>query len=166
MLGPDIKALFELYGEKFVNALVARMNNLNLNASGSGAKSIKYRATQRKLSITSKKHVEGLDRGLFPSDYRGKKPSTSNNGLERWVKTKMRPDLDGKDIRRLAFAVAATIKRNGTIKRFRYRGADLIGFVIKKQLKPLANDLGDLVLKDIDKAITLKLNTYKNIKVQ
>ena len=166
MLGPDIKALFELYGERFVNALVARMNNLNLNASGSGAKSIKYRATQRKLSITAKKHVEGLDRSLFPSDYRGKKPSTDNNDLDRWVKTKMRPDLDSKDIRRLAFAVAETIKKNGTIERYKYKGANLIGFVIKKQLKPLTNDLGEQVLNNIDKAITLKLNTYKNIKVK
>ena len=166
MLGPDIKALFELYGERFVNDLVERMNETGVNATGSGARSIKYRATQSKLSITSKKHVEGLDRSLFPSDYKGNKPSTSDNGLDKWVKAKMRPDLDGKDIRRLAFAVAATIKKNGTIKRFQYKGVDLVDFVINKQLEGLTNDLGEQVLKDIDKFITLRLNTYKNIKAQ
>lgn len=166
MLGPDIKALFELYGERFVNDLVARMNETNSNATATAARSFRYKATQRKLTISSVKYVEALDTSLYPSDFKsGRKPSTSNNGLGRWVKAKVRPDLDGKDIRRLAFAIAETIRKNGTIKRLKYQGADLVDFVLNKQLNGLTNDLGEQVLKDIDKAITLRLKTHKDIKV-
>lgn len=166
MLGADIKALFELYGERFVNDLVQRMNDTGVNATGAGARSIRYKATQRKLTISSLKYLEAVDTGLNPSDFkRGRKPSTTNNGLERWVKAKVRPDLDGKNLRRLTFAIAETIKQNGTIKGLSYKGADLVDFVLNKQLNALTQDLAEYVLKDIDKAITLKLQTHKDIKV-
>lgn len=167
MLGADLKALFQLYGERFVNDLVQRMNDTGVNATGSGARSIRYKATQRKLTITSLKYLEAVDTGLNPSDFKkGRKPSTTYNGLEQWVKTKMRPDLSGKDIKRLAYAVAHNIKKNGTIAGLYYKGADLVDFVLNKQLNYLTEDIAEHILKDIEKEFTLKLTTHKDITVK
>ena len=168
MLGADLKALFQLYGERFVNDLVQRMNDTGVNATGSGARSIRYKATQRKLTITAAQYLGAVDAGLNPS---AKQPPVSKDGknltaLDKWVQAKVRPDLDGKDLRKLSFAIAKTIKRTGTIKRFKYQGADLVDFVLNKQLTPLTEDIAEYILKDIDKEFNLTLSTYKNIKVK
>lgn len=163
MLGADLKALFQLYGEKFVNDLIQRMNDTNVNATGTAARSVRYKATQRKLTITAAQYLGAVDIGLNPMK---RTPSTNRNGLESWVSAKVRPDLDGKDLKRLAFAIANTIRRNGTIKRFKYRGADLVDFVLNKQLTPLTEDIAEHILKDIDKEFNLRLSTHKNIKVK
>jgi len=167
MLGADLKALFQLYGERFVNDLVDKMNEKRINATGTAARSIRYKATQRKLTITAAQYLSAVDAGLTSLSYKGKKPpSTTNNGLERWAKAKVRPDLGDKDIKKLAYAIARGIKKNGTIKRFEYTGAKLVDFVLNKQLGPLTDDIAEHILKDIDKEFNLKLSTYKDIKVK
>lgn len=170
MLIPNMRSLLELYGETFVNDLVEKMNELGLNSSGKGAASIRYDAADMSLEISSLKHVSAVDTGLNPEDFvSGRKPSTSKNGLDKWVRRtfkRMVPDLNDKELRRISFAVAKNIKNKGTIKRapFNYNGANFVSFVINKQLNALERDISDLVLEDIDKTITLTIKS-RGVKV-
>lgn len=166
MLKADLKSLFDLYGEIFVNALISRMNEQAVNTTGNAARSLRYKANQKGLKITGPKYVLAVDEGLNPSSYKGRQPSTSRNGLDDWVATRVAPGLSGMELKRLTFAIAHTIATRGTISRFNYKGADLIDFVLKKNLNRMTEDIADYVLDGIDKSITLNIKTNKNITVQ
>ena len=136
MLKADLKSLFELYGEIFVNDLVSRMNEQNINATGRAARNLRYNANQKSLKITGPAYVLAVDEGLSRANYKGRQPSTSKNGLIDWVSARIAPGLSGMELKRLTFAIAHTIKNTGTIKRFQYKGADLIDFILKEEPQP------------------------------
>lgn len=166
MLKADLKSLFELYGEIFVNDLISRMNEKNVNATGNAARKIRYKANQKSLKITGPEYVLAVDEGLSRANYKGRQPSTSNNGLIDWVSARVAPGLSGMELKRLTFAIAHTIKNTGTIKRFQYKGADLIEFILKKNLNRMTEDIADYVLEGIDESIMLNIKTNKNIIVR
>lgn len=166
MLKADLKSLFELYGEIFVNDLISRMNEQNINATGRAARNLRYKANQKSLKITGPAYVLAVDEGLSRANYKGRQPSTSNNGLIDWVSARIAPGLSGMELKRLTFAIAHTIKNTGTIKRFQYKGADLIDFILKKNLNRMTEDIADHVLDGIEKSITLNIKTNKNITVK
>ena len=166
MLKADLKSLFELYGEIFVNDLISRMNEQNVNATGNAARKIRYKANQKSLKITGPEYVLAVDEGLNRSNYKGRQPSTSNNGLNDWVSARVAPGLSGMELKRWTFAIAHTIKNSGTIKRFQYRGADLIDFILKKNLNRMTEDIADHVLEGIEKSITLNIKKNKNVTVK
>ena len=166
MLKADLKSLLELYGEIFVNDLIGRMNEQNVNATGNAARKIRYKANQTNLKITGPEYVLAVDEGLRRDNYKKRQPSTSKNGLNDWVAARVAPNLSGMELKRLTFAIAHTIKNNGTIKRFQYRGADLISFILNKNLNRMTADIADYVLDGIDKSITVNIKTNKNITVK
>ena len=166
MLKADLKSLLELYGEIFVNDLVGRMNEQNVNATGNAARKLRYKANQTSLKITGPEYILAVDDGLNRDSYKGRQPSTSKNGVSDWVATRVAPNLSGMELKRLTFAIAHTIKTRGTIKRFQYRGADLIDFILRKNLNRMTQDIADYVLDGIDKSITVNIKTNKNIKVR
>jgi hypothetical protein len=163
MLAKDLKALFTLYGEQFVNQFIERMNELDLNATGDAARNLRYKVTDLGFQITGNDYLRVVDDGRAA----GKTPPPVKTGtLENWVATKVAPGLDERELRRLTFAISKTIGRKGTIKRFKYQGAGIIDFVIKQNDEPLTADLADLGLQYLDTQLTGAFKTHREIKIQ
>jgi len=161
MLGADLKALFQLYGEKFVNDLIARMNELNLNATGTGAESLRYESFGDGFIVTGNKYLTAVDSG------RGKgKQLPPRKALEAWIEAKVAPGLDEVELKSLSFAIAKSIQKNGTIKRFGYRGADLIDFVLNNNIEQLTADVAQEALDEIGQSIDLKAEISKDIIIR
>lgn len=161
MLNQSIKSLMELYGEQIVNDLIQRMNEQNINATGKGARDLRFRASGNGLQIEGYQYLTAVDAGV--PKYKGKKPPAQ--ALEEWIQAKIAPDLDRFELRRLSFAISKSIAKNGTIKRFQYSGSDFIQFVIDKNINNMAMDLADIALEAVDKEVTAELRTYKDIQV-
>jgi hypothetical protein len=74
MLKLNLKPLFQLYGEQFVNDIIARMNEQNINSTGAGARSLKYKAGPLGLQVEGAEYLTAVDRGL--DKYKVKKTPT------------------------------------------------------------------------------------------
>ena len=170
MLTLDLKYLFDLYGEKLVNDLIARMNEDNSNASGAGAKSLRYKSSSVGLQITGNSYLGALSDGLHPNQYENKSPqgAPSPRKLEEWVRRKVAVGADEKAIRNLSFAISKTIQANGTLERFGYlgRGTDFIQFVIDKNNRFLLEDIANETLEQIGMALETEFSTYKDIEIK
>ena len=166
MLKLNLKPLFQLYGEQFVNDIIARMNEpvdgKMINSTGAGARSLKYKAGPLGLQVEGADYLAYVDSGL--DKYKGKKPPTAP--LERWIEAKIAPNLDEFERKRMAFAISDTIAKKGTIKRFTYQGADFINFVINKNSQSLIDDIAQFSIEQIGEAIEAELKTYKDIEVR
>jgi hypothetical protein len=163
MLGKDLKALFSLYGEQFVNQFIERMNELDLNATGDGAKGLRYKASEMGFQITGNDYLVVVDEGRGANK---KPPPVKTGTLENWVATKVATGLDEKELRRLTFAISKSIGKNGTIKRFGYQGSGLLDYVINKNNETLTQDLADLGLEYLDTQLVGQFTKSKNIQIR
>ena len=129
MLKEKLDKLYDKYGNSIVKRMIQKMNQLNLNASGKAAKSLKYERMPDGLAIYGQEYFEQIDKGRRPKN---KRPPLQP--IFRWVQRRMAGE-DAKEARRVAFAVQQTIAERGTIKRFGYKGADILDFIIKTEIK-------------------------------
>jgi len=169
MLTLDLKYLFDLYGEKLVNDLIARMNEDNSNASGAGAKSLRYKSSSVGLQITGNSYLGALSDGLHPRQYnQNPNQAPSPRKLEDWVRRKVAVGADEKEIRNLSFAISRAIQTNGTLERFGYlgRGTDFIQFVIDKNNRFLLEDIANETIEQIGMALETEFSTYKDIEIK
>jgi hypothetical protein len=128
MLEQKLKTLFEKYGPIIINRMIEKMNDLDLNASGAAARSLKYVVEPDGLSILGKDYFAQINKGRMP----GEKPPMQN--LLGWVQNRMAVE-DEKEQRRVAYAVQRTIGKKGTIERFNYGGSDLLDFIVKTEIR-------------------------------
>ena len=162
MLKLNLKPLFQLYGEQFVNDIIARMNEQDINATGNAARNLRFKASPLGLQVEGDRYLTAVDNGQRA----GKVPPPVRKGtLEAWVATKVAPGLDSLELRRLTFAISKAIGNNGTIKRFGYKGADFIDFVINKNSQSLVDDVAIESLEQIGQSIEGVFKTYKDIQV-
>lgn len=142
MLKEKLDALFDKYGKSIIKRMIQKMNQLDLNASGAAAKSLKYEKLPDGLIITGKDYFEQIDKGRRPNNTR-----PPMQPLFQWVQRRMAVE-DIKEARRVAFAVQQTIAEKGTIKRFGYKGADILDFIIKTEIKNKFQPEAIKVVKD------------------
>ena len=170
MLTLDLKYLFDLYGEKLVNDLIARMNEDNSNASGAGAKSLRYKSSSLGLNVEGNTYLGAVSDGLHPDQYKNKSPegAPSPRKLEEWVRRKVAVGADEFEIRNLAFAISKRIQEKGTMKRFEYygRGTDFIQFVIDKNNRSLLEDVANETLEQIGMALETEFKLFPELEVK
>lgn len=128
MLEEKFNKLFNKYGAIIIDRMIEKMNNLDLNASGTAARSLKYVTEPDGMSIMGKEYFAQINKGRAP----GRKPPMQN--ILRWVQQRMAVD-DEKEAKKVAYAVQKTIAKKGTIQRFSYGGSDLLDFIIKTEIK-------------------------------
>lgn len=129
MLEDKLKRLFESYGAIIVDRMIDKMNNLDLNATGTAARSLKYVARPDGLSIMAKSYFAQIDKGREP-----KGPMPPISPIMKWVQRKLAV-ADPREQRKVAYAVQKTIAERGTIKRFGYKGADILDYIIRTEIK-------------------------------
>ena len=170
MLNLDLKYLFDLYGEQFVNDLIKRLNEDGSNTTGKGAKSLSYNSTETGFTISGKKYLGALSDGLKPSQFKNQdsvEGAPSPRNLEEWVKRKVAVGADAQEIKRLSFAISRAIWKKGTIKSKNYQGTDFIDFVINKNTGSLVRDVAEETLQQIGTALEMQIKReYKNVQVK
>lgn len=160
MLKLNLKPLFQLYGEQFVNDIIARMNEQDINATGNAARNLRFKASPLGLQVEGDRYLTAVDNGRGAG-----KRMPPRRSLESWIEAKVAPGIDEKSMKKLSFAIAKAISTNGTIKRFGYKGADFIDFVINKNSQSLVDDVAIESLEQIGQSIEGVFKTYKDIQV-
>ena len=146
-LNAQLEILMEMYGEKIVNDMIAKINEDQTIYTMNAAKSLRYAATSGYLAITGLSYVEQISMGRRA----GATPPPPRN-LERWVQDKM-GENDPKRIKSLSYALSKTIGRKGTIERFGYQGTNLFTYVVNNNIAPISRDVARILLQSANEQI-------------
>lgn len=146
-LNAQLEILMEMYGEKIVNDMIAKMNEDGTVHTMNAAKKLRYASTANYLAIVGPSYIEQISMGRRA----GATPPPPRN-LERWVEDKM-GENDPKRIRSLSYALSKTIGRKGTIERFGYQGTNLFTYVVNNNIAPISRDVARILLQSANEQI-------------
>ena len=125
----ELIALMNKYGKRAVSDLKTRLSTDNTNASGDTINSISYKNVGGDIVVSFDPSLNIVDEGLNA----GQRISRSGSeGIIAWMKAKnIRPKyskgtITESDYRASAFLIARKIRERGTIRRFGYRGSDIL----------------------------------------
>lgn len=151
-INAQLEILMEMYGEKFVNDMIEKMNDDQTVSSMNAAKGLRYASSSSYLAIVGPSYIEQISMGRRA----GETPPPPRN-LERWVQDKM-GENDPKQIKRLSHALSKSISNKGTIKRFGYQGTNLFTYVVNKNIVPLSRDVANVLLRAANEQIRTTIN--------
>lgn len=165
----NLKRLLNLYGELFVREYRKRLKSDGTYASGKASRSLEYDVTvgqlQSELSVLGEKYITAISDGRTA----GKTPPPST-AIYRWMKAKGVTLRDSKGrfttasdykMRGAAWAIARSIGKEGTIKRFNNTGTGLIDIVYNN----IKDTFGDEILEAFGEDIEYTLQGYlKDVK--
>lgn len=172
MLNLNLKYLFDLYGEQFVNDLIKRLNEDGSNTTGKGAKSLRYKSSETGFTISGNQYLGALSDGLRPEQFKNRnnvEGAPSPRNLEEWVKRKVAVGADAQEIKRLSFAISRSIWKKGTLEKNGYygKGTDFIDFVINKNTGSLVRDVAQETVEQIGTALEMQVKReYKNVDIK
>ena len=146
-LNAQLEILMTMYGEKFVNDMIEKMNQDGTVHTMNAAKKLRYVASSSYLAIVGPSYVEQISMGRRA----GETPPPHEN-LQRWIRDKM-GENDPKRIRSLSYALAKSIGKKGTIERFGYQGTNLFTYVVNNNIAPLSRDVANILLKSANEQI-------------
>lgn len=168
-----VRQLLRVYGNKFTKDLKNEISSNKLVASGDSLRSIKFDTRKLSLNISFDESIhiqsEGIKSKRTPSSVEILKWMRSKNvspritssrssalgfGLSRFAK---RSD---RNMKASAFAIARSIARNGTIKRFGYTGSGVTDVLLPDSTigKKFMKDIGLIAERDLDKIFTINTN--------
>jgi hypothetical protein len=111
------------------------------------------------FAILGKRYIEQISEGRK----KGKMPpwSPRDNSILNWVKTKNIVPRNGSsslgNMKRLAFVIARSIGRRGTIARFGYRGTNIIDFVHKELGEQMGQEIFEAYKIDLEKILNKQI---------
>lgn len=152
----ELKILMNKYGKRAVNELKNKLVTDKTNASRDTLNSIQYKPSGGDIVISFDPSLNILDEGLN----RGQRISRSGSeGIIKWMKSKnIRPKFakgvpSERDYRASAFLIARKIKEKGTIRRFGYKGSNILSILSNNSSFgiDLNNDLGLYVTDKIQR---------------
>jgi hypothetical protein len=154
------------YGDKIVSRIQQGLISDDTMATGEAYRSVRAIASEKQLRITYNKSVAAVDRGLRPGEH-----SPNWQSIVRWMQAKgIQPRAKGRFVnstpsnyKRSAFAIGKAIYRNGTIKRFTYRGTGVLDRAWSRGLKSaLTKSLRKRTKENIkaEMAVILKQNGF------
>jgi hypothetical protein len=133
---------------KFIQRVKDNILEFQFDASGNLMQSITPRPSVRngnivKIIIEIEDYWEDLEKGTKPKGFTKEKRKALQPKILDWITSK--PELQKiaktQDERRsLSYAIATNILKNGTIKRFGYKGKKFLTIEIPQLEKDIAND--------------------------
>lgn len=158
----DLKVLMNKYGRKAVAALQNVVSSDRTNASGDTLRSIQYKISGGSIIVEFDPSINIVDEGLNPQNV----SERGAEGIVRWMKAKgLRPrfakgTVTERDYKASAFLIARAIKAKGTIKRFGYRGSNILS--VFDDNSTFMNDLSDDIDLYLEGRIEKMFNEMKN----
>lgn len=156
----NLKEVLDKYANAYTQKFKAKLISDGNKASGRLVNSIKPQKLKDGFAILGKRYIEQISEGRK----KGKMPpwSPRNNSILNWVKTKnIVPRKGGSspnNIKRLAFVIARSIGRRGTIARFGYRGTNIIDFVYKNLSVQMGQEIFEAYKIDLEKILNEQIN--------
>jgi len=142
----SIKEILENVGEQLVNEIKSRINDKDLNDTGSASSSLKLNATDTKLEIKGNRYIGALDKGRKP----GKFPPP-NKMIDYVTRNGIEFVIDGKSIgiKSTAFLMGKGISEKGTaIFRDHSKGIQL-ETIEEMGVKLIKKNVSGIILNDI-----------------
>ena len=168
------KALEELVVE-YKKKLSAQAKIDKTHATGRFAKSFESKVTEDGFEITSSvPYAKAVDKGAKPNQT----TRIPNLGkILEWAKAKrLRPyrktssggtrfvKVTDKSMFRMALGISKVIKKQGTIKRFGYKGSGIFDTVYKSISKKIGVEIGSAYSKDIQEELRKTINKFNTGK--
>lgn len=133
---------------KFIQRVKDNILEFGFDASGNLMQSITPRPSVRngnivKIIIEIEDYWEDLEKGTKPKGYTKEKRKALQPRILDWITSKpaLQKIAKTQDERRsLSYAIATNILKNGTIKRFGYKGKKFLTIEIPQLEKDIAND--------------------------
>lgn len=133
---------------KFIKRVQDNIVKFGFDASGNLTQSITPRPSVRngnivKIIIEIEDYWEDLEKGTKPKGYTKEKRKALQPKILDWITSKpaLQKIAKTQDERRsLSYAIATNILKNGTIKRFGYKGKKFLTIEIPQLEKDIAND--------------------------
>tara|TARA_R110000822_G_scaffold29350_1_gene86468 strand:- start:12970 stop:13491 length:522 start_codon:yes stop_codon:yes gene_type:complete len=165
----NLKRLLNLYGELFVREYKKRLKSDGTYASGNAARSLEYDVKigqlESELSILGEQYITAINDGRGQN-----KQAPPSTAILKWMNTKGIRFRDSKGrfttlsdykMRGVAYVIARSIGKKGTIKRFNNTGTGLIDIVYNN----IADVFGEELLEAFGQDIEYTLERYlKDIK--
>ena len=151
----NLENVLNKYAKAYTQKFKAKLKSDRTNASGRLVNSIKPEMLENGFAILGKRYIEQISEGRK----KGKMPpwSPRDNSILSWVKTKnIVPRKGGSSLgnmKRLAFVIARSIGRRGTIARFGYRGTNIIDFVYKDLSVQMGQEIFEAYKIDLEKIL-------------
>jgi len=149
-INAQLEILMEMYGEKFVNDMIEKMNQDGTVHTMDAAKSLRYVTGAGYLAVTGLSYIEQISMGRKA----GSKPPPHRN-LEKWIEDKM-GEGDPKRIKSLSFAVAKSIGKRGFASPPKGNigtGTNLFTYVVNKNIAPISRDVARVLLQAANEQI-------------
>ena len=155
----NLKQVLDKYANAYTQKFKAKLISDGNKASGRLVNSIKPQKLKDGFAILGKRYIEQISEGRK----KGKMPpwSPRDNSILSWVKTKnIVPRKGGSSLgnmKRLAFVIARSIGRRGTIARFGYRGTNIIDFVHKELGQQMGEEIFAAYKIDLEKILNKQI---------
>lgn len=172
-----VRQLLRSYGAKFTNQLKKEINSKQLVASGKSLKSIVFDTKKLSLNIHMDESIEiqsaGIKSRRMPSSIeilrwmRDKNISPTESSSRKAGllsgRSKFAKRTD-RNMKASAFAIARSIARKGTIKRFGYSGSGVTDVLLPESAigQKFIKDLGLIAERDLDSIFNI--NTIPKTK--
>ena len=159
----NLKVELEKYGKLLEMKYKAQLKIDKTYATGDTADSVSYKAYPTRLNILSNEAFKYIDEGRGA----GKTPPVSS--IIEWMKAKRIQPRPTKQIRgskeykikKVAYAIAQSVAKNGTINRFAYQGSGIGGFVFSNIYEEFSKDVLDAYAKDIQLHVKEQIDKSK-----
>lgn len=142
-----LKEYAKAYTQKYKSKLLSDGNK----ASGKLISSIKPEMLENGFSILANSYIEQISEGRR----RGVIPSSTK--ILEWAKKKnITPDkgtASESNMKRMAFAIARSISVHGMLKRYGFKGTNIIDFVYKSLSKQMGDDLFNAYKLDLEQQL-------------
>ena len=155
----NLKEVLDKYAKAYTQKFKAKLISDGNKASGRLVNSIKPQELKDGFAILGKRYIEQISEGRK----KGKMPpwSPRDNSILNWVKTKNIVPRNGSsslgNMKRLAFVIARSIGRRGTIARFGYRGTNIIDFVHKELGEQMGQEIFEAYKIDLEKILNKQI---------
>ena len=151
----NLKAELQKYGKLYKEKFKSQLKSDDTYASGNLSKSVKYETSSTddysELSLLADSYMEQISEGRKA----GRMPPSSE--ILKWAKIKgIKPDArmkkgsDDYKMKKLAFVIARSIASRGMIKRYGFKGTNIIDFVYNSLAEQMGNDLFQAYQLDLE----------------
>jgi len=139
-----IKKVLERLGSEALQRLRANINKDGTRASGALHDGMYYKIVKTRIDIYMANYAKAIDEGTNPRA--GKPSSYFVSKIKKWMQSK---GLTGKirnksgkvNINKSARAIAESVYKRGTIKRFGYKGSNFLDRAINNVINEFDDDL-------------------------
>jgi hypothetical protein len=156
----NLKEALEKYAKAYTIKIKSQLRKDKTNVSGDLVNSIRPDLSlENQFSILALDYIEQVSEGRSA----GKMPSwpPKENRILEWIKKKpIIPKKKGKvvssspnNLKSLAYVIARSIGRRGTIKRFGYKGSNIIDFVYNSLSKQMGDEIFEAYKIDLEKIL-------------